>query len=75
MLRHDCIVCCPQPELAVLVAPKGIQIAAVCHCKSVRVAARYLHNVTAAEGRDCLRYEDIVAVSMPQPTKVSPAEA
>ena len=50
MLWHDRIVRCPQAKLAILVAPKCIQIAAVCHCKSVRVAARYLHNVAAAKG-------------------------
>ena len=49
-LWHNCIVCCSQAELTVLIAPKRKQIAAVCHCKRVRVAAGNLHNVTAAEG-------------------------
>lgn len=38
------------PQLAILVAPEGKEVSAICDCQRVRVAASYLHDVAAAQG-------------------------
>ncbi len=72
MLWQEGIIGGADSQLAILVAPEGKEVPAVCDCQRVRVAASYLDNVAAAQGGDGLRNEDVIAVSMPKPPKVAP---
>lgn len=72
-LWQDGIAGGAQAELSILVASKGEYFACFGDCQCVSVATGHLHNVPASQGFDGLRDEDIIAVPMSQPAKVSPA--
>ena len=50
MLGQQGIIGGANPQLAILVAPEGKEVSAVCDCQRVRIAASYLHDVAAAQG-------------------------